>query len=194
STRRTTYGETERKGYTLVEFHHHDGELTDTTARRWGPCDWRFIEAPAQRMILIEDEWGSMSDWDRRDPELEPFDDEGDGWLVGHIEGIENVMRTEEAIRGADIRLRYKVTADKREAAAIAAAKWERDLLEQGADRVKVEEKVIPSKRPRAPEVAETATLADKMTAMWDHRGDVADDRRPRLLDKLHQLERRAQS
>ena len=204
STRRTTYGEAEPKGYALVEFHHHDGELTEPGARRWGPCDWQFIEAPAQRMILIEDEWGSIMVMDsRRDPVavreqreanaiLDTANDlvemTGDMWLVGDMFGVDG-MHVDEQIRGADIRLRYRVGNDKREAAAAAAAKWRDQLIEDGAERVKVEEKVIPTKRARAPEVAAASTTADKLIAMWDHRGDVPEERRPRLLDKIARLD-----
>ncbi len=197
STRRTTYGETERKGYAIVEFHHHEGELTEPDARRWGPCDWQFIEAPAQRMILIEDEWGNIADHVNQKPTIEldinatlesPFD--ADWWLAKEMRGVD-AMQAVEQIRGADVRLRYRVAIDKREAAAIAAEKWKRELLdEQGADRVTVESKVIPIKRARAPEVAAASTLEEKMIAMWNHRGDVPEERRPRLLDKLRQLER----
>lgn len=195
--RRTAYGEMEAKGYALVEFHHHDGELTHPDARRWGPCDWQFIEAPAQRMILIEDEWGNDRELRaaRGEPPLpDGEDDDRDGWLVGHIEGVGDGP-VEPQYRGADIRLRYKVPADKREPAKLAADKWVRDLIEvHGAERVKLEERVITTTRPRAPEVARAETLEDKAVAMWNHRGDVPEERRPRLLSKLRQLEQRARS
>lgn len=183
SVRRSNYGEAEVKGYALAEFHHHEGELTQPDARRWGAVDWQWIEAPVQRMIFFEDEWG------RHDL---PDDMHEDGWSVGNVEGIDITRGIDEQIPGSDIRIRYRVGGDKREAAKIAANEWRDRLLEQGAERVKVDERLITRKRARAPEVAAANTTADKLEAMWDHRGDMPPARRPRLLEKLATLKARA--
>lgn len=132
-----------------------------------GPAllDWELIETPCAPMLLLEDEWGSGE------------------WRVG-LHGLP------ESVEGAEIRFRYTVPADLREAAREAAARVAEDLLARGAVEVKVEPVVRPANMARAPEIAKAATLPEKLASYWQARGTTPDEARAeRLLDKASQLE-----
>lgn len=167
SPRRTAYGETERKSYVMAEIGN-DGGAT-----------WKRVEVPAQRMVLMEDEWGD-------------FEDGQPGWIVGHIEGVDAQSSDEHAeqLRGADIRFRYTVNADRREPAAEAAAVMKRQLLEeQGAAVVKVDEIVRPVTAARSAEITAAKTLEEKLHTLWKVRQIDHGDRVPRIMDRLSELE-----
>jgi exonuclease SbcD len=160
SPRRTAYGEVEAKGYVLVDF--------DRLCGRWMPR-WERVETPCQPMVLIEYSW------------------DGGAFMRGghqlHEEG-------RGAVEGADIRLRYHVPADQRDAARAAAAEVRAGLLEAGAERVTVDECVLQTTTARDTTVAAAKTTADKLTALWALRGDdVAPERRARVLGRLAELE-----
>lgn len=165
SPRRTAYGEIERKGYALAEF---EGKTC---------LGWTHIETPCAPMILVEDEWGQV------------FDDQPQiiGWQVG--DGVDEGP----CVQGAEVRFRYKVDADRREAARGAAHQRAQLFRGAGAIDVKVEEVVKPKNAARAPEVAQATTLADKMLALWRARRTTPEGaRRERLLTKLAGLEAKA--
>jgi len=93
-------------------------------------------------------------------------------------------------IAGAEVRYRYVVPSDKRDAARAYAARVRENLLAQGAVLVKVEEEVLTVGRARQPEIAAALTLDDKLGALWDAQKNApAAERRPRLLSKVHELE-----
>jgi hypothetical protein len=95
-------------------------------------------------------------------------------------------------VRGAEVRIRYDVAADKREEARAVVAGLRAELLEH-AVLVQVEEAVRPSTTARAPEVATARTLGDKLSALWRARGTVPDElRSTRLLGKASDLEARS--
>ena len=159
SPRRVDYGETEEKGYLLI---HFDGDhLTG----------WERVKTPCAPMLLGLDEWAG-------DNASEP-----DGWLVGW-DGIDP-----ENVKGAEIRLRYTVDSDQRDAARGSAQMFRDILLSRGAVDVKIDEQVKPKVRARAPEVTTAKTIADKLGILWQSRSEViADDRKARLLARANEL------
>src|SRR3990167_857447 len=157
SPRRTAYGESEPKGYVLVEFEQRaDG--------RWG-VSWERVETPAQAMVLLEDE---------------------------SVDGCWRTSMTDDQIEqlaGSDVRFRYEVASDQREAARAAAEEVRRELVDQGAERVKVEECLRPTTRSRTADVAEATTTAAKLQRLWKVRGEELGAREPRVLGRLAEIE-----
>lgn len=136
------------------------------------PARVELVATPCTPMILAEDEWGP-------DGEGRP------GWLVGW-HGLDP-----DHVHGAEIRLRYKVPSEDRDAARAAAAKTREDLLAGGAVNVKVEEEVFARARARVPEIARATTIAAKLEALWSARGVALDEaRKPLVIERLHQVER----
>jgi len=127
------------------------------------------IETPCAPMLMVD------GTWDESEQAIDWRDD-----VAGE--------------RGADVRLRYAVPADRREQAAAAARGAREMLLARGARSVKTEERVIAASAARAPEVARAATTADKLRALW-----AAQDRTPEaaradgMLCKLCTIEEAAQ-
>lgn len=96
---------------------------------------------------------------------------------------------------GAEIRVRYRVPSDEREAARAAAAQVRDHLLGKGALLVKLEEEVMTTSRARSPEITAALTLDDKLAALWGAQKNApVDTRRPRLLGKVHELEEEAKN
>ncbi len=90
---------------------------------------------------------------------------------------------------GAEVRVRYRVAPDAREAASRQAAELADSLRAAGAVSVKVEEQIIVEHRARAPEVAKAQSLRDKLDAYWASIGFDPGDRRESLLRKAAWLE-----
>lgn len=128
------------------------------------------IAIPCAPMLLIEGEWIDDQDGQRMAyyPLLSPSD-----------------------FHRAEVRLRYNVDADKRDAAKAAAKEWEKAALEGwGAVDCKVEEKVRSVNTARAPEIAKAVTLDAKLAAYWKARGTTPDAARAEtLLAMAHELE-----
>lgn len=148
SPRRTAFGESEAKGYTLLTI---EGE--SVTAE--------FIELPATPMIHVSAAW------------------QAGGFLTDD----------DQLVTGAEVRFRYTVASDAREAAAGSAEQIRQAWLNAGAMLVKVEPIVITEQRARAPELAKAVTLDEKLAALWSAKNFEPGDRRVALLDKVHQLE-----
>jgi exonuclease SbcD len=123
-------------------------------------CDLEFVEAPATPMIHLD----------------------------GHFT-LGSLERDFADPRGAEVRLRYTVAADERDAARAAAAGAAEVLRSEGAVLVQVEEVVITETRSRTPEIARAVTLADKLEAFWSAKGFEPGDRRAELLAKLNTVE-----
>lgn len=87
------------------------------------------------------------------------------------------------AVQGAEVRLRYSVAADARDAGRAYAQAAAEVLRKQGAISVKVEEQVIATKRARAPEVARAVSIGDKLDAHWASIGFEPDQE---LREALH--------
>lgn len=134
---------------------------------RWACEGWDIIESPATRMLLLEATY---------DPEH--------GALVGTHRLVD--------IDGAEVRLRYSVVPDQRDAARARAEEYRAESLARGAIVVKLEERVEVSVRARAPEVAAATTLEAKLRAYWHAKGDELGARETVLLDKAGELEKEA--
>lgn len=120
-----------------------------------------FVEAPATPMIQLA---GSYAD--------------------GVLE------RDVADVRGAEVRLRYRVRNDER-AAARAAAEGARTVLVEidGAASVKLEEMVEAEQRARVPEVARAASIPDKLQALWTSKGFDPGERSDALIGKVIEIE-----
>lgn len=122
---------------------------------------WERVATPATPMILLEGRW-----------------------LDGQIVGVAH-----PPLGHAEVRLRYQVPIDQREAARVEASAWKQRILDAGAVSVKVEEVVDAQQRARAPEVASARTLREQLEAYWARYGFEPGDRRGSLLSKLEGLE-----
>lgn len=143
--------------------------IYDTEARTW----FR-VPTPCAPMLLLETEWvdGEFS---------VIFKVMGDGSVAGYFP---------ESMRDAEIRLRYTVDADQREAAFAAAVFMRKEMLAFGAAAVKLDAVVRSSVKARAPQVAMAKGTRDKLKAFWNSQADPPpDERRERLLVKLAELE-----
>jgi DNA repair exonuclease SbcCD nuclease subunit len=126
---------------------------------------WERVAVPATPMVLLDDEWS------------------GGEWLAGR-------HSVDDDVRGAEVRVRYRVAADERDAARAGAERLRADLLARGAVSVKLEERVRATTRARAPEVAEARTLPEQLRAFWAARNiEVSPARQRRVFDLLTTLE-----
>ena len=107
-----------------------------------------------------------------------------DDWIA-HLKGYEGP----ESVAGAEVKLRYRVAATKKEAAALAAEVTKKLLLEDGAVDVLLEPELVVDQRVRAPEVAKAATLEDKVQSLWLFKGFDPGPRREALLAKLGRVQ-----
>lgn len=158
--RRCNFGEASTKYYSIVT-------LDDQAATV------EYIETPARPMVLLEADW------------YRPNDAVG---APGQFSSTQSASLIAQAEKGAEVRFRYRVDPDQRDAAKAQANAFAAELRDMGARSVKVEEEVIASGRARMPEIATAATLPDKLRAMWTRNG-IEPDRQARLLDKLSMLE-----
>jgi DNA repair exonuclease SbcCD nuclease subunit len=175
SPRRTAFGELEPKGYVIIEIEDaEDGDSVHAAGRKEnGRVTWTFVETPATPMVHILANWTTSES---------PDDEDGTPRLYRHPENPD--------VAGAEVRLRYVVASDARDAAKRAAIEYRDELLARGAVSVKLEEEVLATTRARAPEVAAAKTLPEKLTALRASRGEVlTDERRERLEGKLAVLE-----
>src|SRR5690606_4842873 len=165
--------------------------------------DWRFGDAPIvypgsprrtafgeveeKAYVVAEFQWAQLVGWERVVVPATPmillegrFDADATA-IVGDIP---------DDVVGAEIRLRYHVESDRRDAAKAAAEDVKRDLLANGAISVKVEEVVEATTRARAPEIAVAQTIADKLEVFWRAKGiEVSEARRGKLFSKLAEVE-----
>ena len=126
---------------------------------------WERVPTPCTPMVLLEAVWR-------------------DGAFTGTRE------RIADAENGAEVRFRWRVDAEHRDAAKRAALQFRDELMAVGAVSVKLDEEVIATVRARAPEIAAAKTLSEKLDALRASRGEViTEERRNRLEAKLSQLE-----
>jgi outer membrane protein assembly factor BamA len=88
-----------------------------------------------------------------------------------------------------EVRLRYVVDAEHRDAAKAYAEALRERYVREGAVNVKVEVQLETHTRARAPEIAEAKSTADKLRTMWVSRRENLGDREARLLSKVAMLE-----
>lgn len=93
------------------------------------------------------------------------------------------------ALAGAEIRLRYEVAVEHRDAARADAQLQRERLLAAGAAYVKVEEVVAVETRARMPTVVAATRPSDKLQAYWAAKGFDPGERRAPLLEKFAELE-----
>lgn len=163
---RTSYGELEDKSVTLVEFARDFSRTPVVYAR---------LPLPCANMYLMEAEW-------ERDVLL------GEHALM--FSASVDAGARSKAFEHAEVRLRYTVDPDQREAAHAAAEQWRQKWLQLGAADVQLDPCVRTSVRARAPEVAKAVTLPDKLAALWNARGTMPEpERQARLCELAGQLE-----
>jgi DNA repair exonuclease SbcCD nuclease subunit len=164
---RCNYGESERKY--IIHTTWEDGVTT-----------WQAVETPARAMLLLEGEYvGPMV--------VLPGDRIEEHGLVLHKD-----YQCSE-ITGAEIRVRFHVESDQREAASVEAQKLRDDLLALGAYSVKLEERVIAKTRARTPGISTTSTTAQQLETLWESRHEeIAGPRKARLLEKVAAIDTEA--
>jgi DNA repair exonuclease SbcCD nuclease subunit len=170
SPRRTAFGEVESKGFTRVTFLR----AVDATdgVEKWGAASIEHVELSATPMVLLE------SDWHHEHVGLP-----GDAVVSAGLSDVGNAD-----VAGAEVRLRYNVPSDKRDAARAEAEAIRTRLLALGAASVTVEERVAATTRARLPEVAAANGLEAQLEAYWKAKG-VSEERRGRLLSMARSLE-----
>lgn len=171
-----TWGEVEQKGYVIAEFdqgvcgcsHGYQRGGCGACDNR-GSVDWDFVPTTATPLVHLEYDWQGA-----------------EHGLAGEL-----VPYATAPVAGAEVRLRYTVRSDYREAAARAAEELRDRLLAEGAVRVELEARITPTVRARAPEIATAPEVADKV-AVWA-RGQGADEPRvERLRGMTASLEERS--
>jgi exonuclease SbcD len=162
SPRRTAFGEVEEKGYVIVDL--------------WpGQLGWQRVPTPCAPMLLVEAEL-SANECAETGADIRSL-------IVDH-------NPSDDEIRGAEIRLRYRVRSDERDHARIEADGWRKGWLVRGAASVKVEEEVIATGTARAPEIATATTIAAKLDALWKVRqAEPEPERAARLVSLATGLE-----
>lgn len=138
--------------------------ILDCKGLRGDRVSWTPVTTPCTPMLLLESTWTP------------------DGFLSPWIEYV--------APDGAEIRWRYEVASDMRDAARSAAAVTTAELKAAGAITVKVEEVVTPTTRARVPEIAVVQSLPEKLDALWRCQNYDPRDRRQALLAKVAELEK----
>jgi DNA repair exonuclease SbcCD nuclease subunit len=142
-----TFGETEQKGYVLAEWREGPREVDSAVPRFKG---WEFVPTTATPLAHQE------------------YDFRGGRELVGR----ELVGGDHGEVAGTDVRLRYTVTDDKREAGARAAEELAARLRAEGAKSVTLEPIVEPTARARLPEIARTESIADQVAMALREQGE----------------------
>lgn len=149
-----TWGEVEKKGYVIAEFTAWDG----WRGGLWNLEGWEFVATTATPLVHLGYDWQGV-----------------EHGLAGELVPYETA-----SVAGAEVRLRYTVRGDYREAAARAAEELRARLLGEGALRVVVEPIIQPATRARAPEIARAPDVPEKL-ALWA-RGQGADEPRVERL------------
>lgn len=172
SPRRTAFGELEEKGYIIADFEESDGG-------RWRCVSHALVRTPCRPMLQIEGEFHG-----------EHVGLPGDVVVPAGL-ALSGLPEDPAELRGAEVRVRYLVEADRRDEAREHAARAKADLLERhGAHSVKVEEQVVATTRARAPEVGRAQTLPEQLEAFWASKGiELDQERRARLLGRVAGLE-----
>jgi DNA repair exonuclease SbcCD nuclease subunit len=158
---RTDYGQLEEKGALIAEFDDATGQLLST----------QFIESPCPKMEHVELWWGGS----------------GDFYTTAALEY--EYLTCAADLGNTELRLRYHVPVDCREAAARRAAEIATEMSQAGAVSVKVEPITVATLRARAPEVARAHSINDKLMEYWKSIGFEPGARRGSLLAKATELE-----
>jgi exonuclease SbcD len=161
-------------GYTGSPFRTDFGESESKSVSlitlENGACRWERIQTPARAMILLEAHFdGERMVWP--DPDLNPTAGFG-------------------KVAGADMRFRYTVAPEHREAGRRVAEELRTRWTADGVASLKIDPETVATTRARAPDVARATTLPEKMRALWDSRSEpTPPELQDRLLGRLAQLE-----
>lgn len=169
----TDFGDTDRKGYVLVEIDQ--GACGCVKGCKRGACgacsnrgalDWDRVFTPATPMVHVETDYvgGGPSHFMVR-PGTEPGDP-----------------------RGAMLRIRYHVSAAERDAASRAMEQKREELLAAGAANVVLEPIIKPVVRARAPEIASQSSLPAQWET-WARSTGLEEDRIRRCMALVQDLE-----
>jgi len=152
-----------------------------------------FGELEPKGYIIAEFDGRKLIGWRRVETPCTPMLHVGLTWAEGGILLLDDGRQPHEndlvMMRGAEVRVRYAVAADQREAAKAGAAEFAESVRAAGAVNVKVEEVVRTETRARAPAVAKAATVEQKLEALWDSKGFEPGERRTPLMAKVNELE-----
>lgn len=128
-----------------------------------GRVSLAHVATPAQQMHTVDGRWV---------PGLATI--MRDGWERDDVDELR--------VAGDQVRLRYTVQAEHREAARARAAELRAGWLAASAERVVVEPEVIATSTARAPEIARATTVRAQLEALWTARGDRPADAESVLL------------
>ncbi len=168
SPRRTNWGERETKSYILLEI-----DTNIVNASPGAQIKWTRVPIPCTPMLAFDCAWT---------PEH--------GFLYEGTTFFPDCA----AEQGAELRLRYTVEGDYRDAAKQAAIQLDKELREHGCIDVKIEEQVIQTTRARVEEITSAQTMEEKLQVLWKSRDDIPSaDRQERLFTKLSEIERTIQ-
>lgn len=148
-----------------------------------------FGEVEAKGILLVEYDGPRLARWERIETPATPMLLADAEWIPEERHGFEWGTSVTEP-RGAEIRFRYEVDADRRDEARRAAAEIKAVWLADGALDVKLEERVRAVSRARAPEIAKATSLDDQFRGWVQARGlHLEPTRETRLLAHLAELE-----
>ena len=148
-------------------------------------CNWGELERKGYTVVTIDQGSGEVVDLEFVPTPCRQMVDARGAFTDGKLDV--QVAKVD----GGEVRVRYDVAPDDREAARAQADALRERLLADGATDVKVEEHIVVQTRARVAEVATAVTVADKLQRHWDAQEDPPDtERRGQLLAMLEELER----
>jgi DNA repair exonuclease SbcCD nuclease subunit len=139
-----------------------------------------FGELETKGYLVVEFDGPRLVDWERIETPCTPMIQLDGSWLDGQLVGLEHPPLT-----GAEVRLRYRVQSDKREAAKAAALEWRDRAIEAGVKLVKLEERVEAVTRARMPEIATASTPFERLERYWSATGFAPGERHDSLIAKF---------
>lgn len=149
-----------------------------------------FGEPGPKGYTVIEFDGSRLVGWERVPTPATPMVLLYGAFIDGEIVLAEECKRLADECPPAEIRLRYRVATDQREAARAAADAMTTFLLEKrDAISVKAEPEVITEQRARAPEIIAAKTLREKVECLWTSKGFDPGERREALFAKLRETE-----
>lgn len=104
------------------------------------------------------------------------------------LEGWDWSVVSADIPSGAEVRLRYHVKREHREAGRAMALRARDELLARGASAVKLDEVVAPETRTRDVSVSNIVNPEAKLQAFWKARSFEPGERRQPLLDKFREV------
>lgn len=109
--------------------------------------------------------------------------------VVGAYAGGQLEHDAPDKVAGAELRFRYTVANEHRDAAKTLAEALRQRWIGEGAEHVQVEPEILVETRARMPEVAHAVRPAEKLQAFWAAKGYEPGARREPLLAKFAALE-----